>query len=989
MTGPITPLHVRSGYSLLRGVCPPQRLARLAADAGHRTLALTDVNNLCAAPIFHPAAEEAGVRPLLGAELSESGLSVVALIADETGYSNLCRLITRIHCRGEGGANLPTDAAGLSDGLQFIAHDAETGEKLLAAGVGADRLWLGLDPRTQSRRHIYRLLQLSGRASLPPVASPAVLLANATDAETAKLLTAIRTGTTLESVRPEDVPNARAVLPSPAELRLLFADLPAAVANNRRLVERCRGFRLLPRQATFPGFPCDGGPVRHLRRLCRRGLKDRYGPTPGREPRRRLRRELRLIGQMGFVEYFLVVHDIVRYARGMGAPVAGRGSGAGSIVAYVLGITNVCPLRYDIPFERFLHEDRDDFPDLDVDFCWRVRDEIIDYAFRRWGHDNVAMVSTHNTFQPASAARETAKALGYSDVQVSRLAERNFATADDAGRIFALAERITHLPHLLSVHPGGIVITPGAIDRHVPVQPSAKGVRITQYDKDGVEAMRLVKLDLLGNRNLSTVRAACDEIRSRGGPEIDVESLPPDDAATLATLRTADTVGCNQLESPAMRSLLKMMQPRNIHDVMQVLALIRPGAAGIGMKDAFIRRRRGLEETPGYYPPVDALLAETFGIMLYEDDVMLTAAAMLDLPPGKADRFRKAVQKCRTDAERLSLSEEFLSRATRCGVDADSARELWLQMAKFNSYSFCRAHAASYGCLAYTGAYLKTHYPLEFWTAALNNNQSMYPTRAYAEQAKREGVRFLLPDVNRSREQFAIDEDAIRVGLASVAGLGPAGVEEILHRRQRRPFESLGDFLRRVRLAAEQIRSLILCGAFDFTGRSRPTLMMELNLFDKLHPDRDDAQLPLLSAGPTIPAVPGDYPPERKYADERRILGLCVREHIMEHYREQLDGLVDADSTTLAERVGRRVTVAGVLEAARTTTTRNGRSMAFLTLDDGRGLLEVSVPPDVRCNLNGYGPYLVTGKVEDHYGAVTISAGEVAPANVPPLMAAY
>ncbi len=983
MTYPVTPLHVRSGYSPLLGVCEPERLARMAAEAGHDALAMTDVNNLYAAPAFWQAAERNGLRPLLGAELSENGLGAVALIADETGYRNLCRLITRIRCRKEGDAGLTSDAAELAEGLNFLTDDPAAAEKLLAAGVEPDRLWLGVDPAAQSPGRLHRLVRLAERAALPLTASAAALLGGPEDMEAAKLLAAIRTGATLGSVNPAELPDRRAVLRSPGELRRRLADLPGAVRNNRRLAERCEGFRLLPRKPTFPGFACSAGPTGRLWRLCDRGLKWRYGQAPSPQARRRLERELAVIERMGFVEYFLVVRDIVRYARSRGAPVAGRGSGAGSIVAYTLGITNVCPLHYDIPFERFLHEDRQDFPDLDVDFCWRIRDEIIDYAFRRWGEENVAMVSTHNTFRPKSARREAARALGYSDAQITRLAERDFAGADDVRRIFALAERITGLLHVLSVHPGGIVITPGPIEGHVPVQPAPKGVRITQYDKDGIEAMRLVKLDLLGNRNLSTVRSACDEIRRRHGLSLDIESLPPDDAETLATLGAAETVGCNQLESPAMRSLLKMMRPEGVRDVMKVLALIRPGAASIGMKETFIRRRQGLEPVPKCCQEVDDLLAETYGVMLYEDDVMLVASAVLKLPPAKADRFRRAVQKCRSDQERLALSREFLARASAAGAGDGRARDLWLQMAKFNAYSFCRAHAASYALPAYAGGYLKTHFPVEFWTAALNNNQSMYPLRAYVEQAKREGVQFMLPDVNRSQAEFAIDEGAVRVGLGSVAGLGPAGVEAILRRRNRRPFESLSDFLRRVRLSDEAVRSLVLCGAFDFTGRRRPTLMIELNLFDKLHPDHhDDGQLPLLSAGPTIPNVPDDYQASRKYSDERRILGLSVREHVMEHYRGRLAGLIDADSTTLTERIGRRVRVAGVLEAARKTPTRNGRDMMFLTLDDGRGLLEVSVPPDASRRLDGYGPYLVVGAVEDHYGAITVSADDVAPVSV-------
>ncbi|KKK96042.1 hypothetical protein LCGC14_2666750, partial [marine sediment metagenome] len=406
-----------------------------------------------------------------------------------------------------------------------------------------------------------------------------------------------------------------------------------------------------------------------LRQLCRRGIARRYRAGPPRGTGRRLNMELGLIERMGFAEYFLVVWDIVQYARGHGAGVAGRGSGASSLVAYLLGITNVCPLRHELPFERFLHEGREDFPDLDVDFCWRIRDDVIDYAFNRWGAEHVAMVSMHGTFQEASALRETAKAFGLSDRQISRM-EVDGADRQRADAIERLSRRIMNLPRNLSVHPGGIVIGRKPMDHYAPIQRSAKGVMITQYDKDGVEAVGLVKLDLLGNRNLSTIRHACEELTRRHAP-VDVEAIAPDDPETLATLRSGDTVGCNQLESPAMRHLLKMLAPRDVSDVMKALAMIRPGAASIGMKEIFVRRHRGLEAVPAMPPGVREILADTYGVMLYEDDVMLVAAAMVggESALTEGDRFRRAIQKCRDDEKRLALSREFLARCRANGVD--------------------------------------------------------------------------------------------------------------------------------------------------------------------------------------------------------------------------------------------------------------------------------------------------------------------------------
>jgi len=1013
----ICPLHVRSGYSLLRGPAGLEELVSRARELGHERLALTDVNNLYGATLFHKLASASGLRPIIGAELMEGPHSVIALVESDLGYENLCRLITRVVRRAERSEALFRDLAELSEGLAFVVSDERDAECLLAEGAGRERLWLGVDPATQRRAELRRLSDCGGRLGLRLVATGKALMAAGDQRDVARLLAAIRRGETFDTVAAEHLPHARAVLRTGRRLRGELDQLPEAIRNNQRLAERCADFKLLPRRPVFPSFPVPDGltPEGYLRRLCRAGLAGRYGKATA-AVRRRLEKELLLIEAKGFCEYFLVVHDVVQYARRRGAPVAGRGSGASSLVAYLLGITNVCPVAYDIPFERFLNEQREDFPDLDVDFCWRIRDEVIEYAFRRWGEDHVAMVSTHNTFQPRSAVRETAKAFGLADDQISGFIEAVPAamceSEDRAGpkahaprtfgglpekasqRIMTLSRRILHLPGNLSVHPGGIVIGRKTIDCYVPIQTAAKGVKITQYDKDGVEDVALVKLDLLGNRGLSTIRHACKLVAEHRGRRIDVDSMPTSDPRTIELLRSGRTVGCNQLESPAMRHLLKMMQPGDVRDVMKILALIRPGSASLGMKEAFIRRHRGLARVPPAPAGVEAALRGTCGVMLYEDDVMLVAAAMLGCSRARADRFRREVQKCRTDARRLELSREFLARCAENGVDTEYAKSMWVQMAKFNAYSFCRAHAASYAMLSYAGAYLKTHWPLEFWTAALNNNQSMYHLRVYVEQAKRDGVRFLLPDVNRSEGEFSIERTdgggVIRVGLNLVEGLGPAGVAEILRARQDGPFEDLGDFLRRTRLADEQARSLILCGAFDGLARSRPALMMELNILSRLVRSRGRARPgdcpALLRAGPVVPAVPGDYGPMRKYLDQRKILGITIGRHLMSLYRPFLAGRVDADSRDIASRRGRRLRVAGLLEARRTTRSQGRRMMTFLTLDDEYGLFEVTLFSGLarRCNCSFlcYGPYVVAGKVEDQYGSLSIAAEGVEYVNV-------
>ncbi|MHC4562470.1 MAG: DNA polymerase III subunit alpha [Planctomycetota bacterium] len=972
---PITPLHVRSGHSLLRGPATPERLVSRAAELGHTALALTDVNSLAGITAFWKLAVDGGLQPLIGAELLVRGHSAVALITSEAGYANLCELITAIHTKEE------INLAALSDGLAVIVEDCSLAEPLLASGLPAGQLYWGIDPACQSHMQLRRLTDAAERFGLAVVATGKALMADADEHRVARLLTAMRLQTTDAAVPDGALPPRRAHLRSREELARQLVDWPEAVANNRRLVELCSEFKLLPRQPVFPAFECLDGltPPAYLRQLCQKGIMWRYGDTQPDGVDARLQRELGLIESKGFCEYFLVVWDIVQYARTYGAPVAGRGSGASSLVAYLLGITNICPLECEVPFERFLNERREDFPDLDIDFCWRIRDDVINYAIRRWGEDHVAMVCTHGTFQDRSALRETAKAMGFSERQIAN--PDKFIDPHDtrAAELRTLSRRLVGLPHNFSVHPGGIVMAPGPIARVAPIQPATKGVCITQYDKDGVEDIGLVKLDLLGNRSLSTIRAACDIIGQQGERTVDPERMAHDDPATLATLRAGDTVGCNQLESPAMRHLLRAMRPGGFSDVMKALALIRPGAASIGMKEIFIRRHRGLEPTPSLDPRIDPILSGTRGVMLYEDDVMLLAAAMLGMTPAEGDRFRKAVQKCFDDEQRLALSHDFIHRCVARGFDRTLVDNLWVQMAKFNAYSFCRAHAASYAQLAWTVAYLKTYHPLAFWVGALNNNQSMYHPRVYVEQAKRMGIRFLPPDVNRSQQEFIVDGDAIRVGLNYVGGLGPAGIETILQARDAGPFTSLSDFLMRTSLGDTEARSLIVCGACDTFGVTRPALVMQLTLCLQAHPALPTGQACLLPAEPTLPHEPDDYTPARKAADQRRILGISIGPHVLAGYRGQLQRDVTVDSRHLADYVGKRVRIAGVLEAMRTAPAQNDGTVTFLTLDDEFGLFEGVIFHRGRRGLgiNGYGPYILDGTVQDQYGTLTIMADSV------------
>ena len=673
------------------------------------------------------------------------------------------------------------------------------------------------------------------------------------------------------------------------ELDPRWAELPPALARGLVVAAHCRYAPPLG-GVHFPEVELEDGetPYSRLCTLALDGARRRFRPLRP-EVLHRLDHELSTIQRLGFAPYFLLVEGIGAFARAQGIPCVGRGSAADSLVAYCLGLTDADPFRYRLPFERFLNPARRDRPDIDLDFCWRRRDEILDHVFELFGAERTAMIATLNRFGLRSAFREAALVHGIPPAEINPwsarlpmfLGESAQSNASDAlphetegsaadggaqrvaegpplpeGRLLrtlaglpetrgfpledprfrralAAAEALLDAPRHFGLHPGGVVVAPGPIDAFVPCQPSAKGPVVTQLDKDGVEAIGLVKMDLLGNRVLTTL-ADCLELLREQGVEVDLEDLPEDDPATARTLREGRTLACFQVESPGMRHLLQQTGAHRMDDVIQAVALIRPGPSGSGMKDAYVRRFRGLEEPAPPHPRVEDLLADTHGVMLYQEDVMQVASRVAGLELTEADQLRRALQKRRFD-ELAPLRERFMAGAHSQGLAEDEATALWDRLAGFASFAFCKAHAVTYGRLSYRSAWLKTHHPAPFLTAFLLSETGYYPSRVYVEEARRLGVRILGPDVNRSGPGFQLERGAgplaLRVGLGRARGLSEATLERLLESRAAEgPFLSLPDFLERTAARRDETETLIRVGAFDAFDRTRPELLWRLHL---------------------------------------------------------------------------------------------------------------------------------------------------------------
>jgi len=1064
------PLRVRSHGSLLWGTAASAALVERAVALGYHALALTDRDNLYLGVAFDQAARAAGLAPLLGAELTAprtnraaaAGPGALLLALDRRGYANLCVVLTARHLDAD--FDLVRSLAASHAGLHVVVESPTLAAALLAAGVPAAAapgrthaggLWLGLRGIATGAVTAGRIAT-ARRLGVPLVATGDVVMLAGGDWEVHRAAVAAAAGELLDRMPLASFAARQAWLAGPAEWErrvraaCAAAGAPAAaeeaLANNATLAARCRleietGVPVFPRVAAPAGETTAGW----LRRRTAAGLARRYeGAEAVRRARVRLVAELEIIEQLGFTDYFLLVAGIVDFARERGIPAMGRGSGASSIVAYVLGITDVDPLRHGLCFERFLHPRRRDCPDLDVDLCWRRREEVIAHVVEAHGRDRVARISTHARLGARSAFRETAKVLGVPNGRVNALARliprelappyrERLERLPEARAVpwreprltaaLRLAERLDGAPRHLSVHCGGIVVADRPLTWYLPLERAGGDAIVTQFEMRAVERIGLVKLDLLGNRALSTI-AECVALAGRDGarPAIAPAAVPEDDPATAARVAAGDTLGCFQLESPAMRHLLRMLRARTLEDTIAAVALVRPGAAGApsrhagaggtsdppgepdpapegrGAKETFCCRHRGLEPDAFLHPALIPVLGGTHGMMIYEEDVMRVAAALTGVSLADGDDLRRAIGAARGEEQFRALERGFVAQAQRRGVSAAAAGAVWRELTHFAAYAFCQAHAAGYGALGWRSAYFRTHHPVEWAVGILNHHAGMYATWVHVEDLRRAGVRFLPPCVSRSRWDTTLEEAdgtggrepvavSVRVGLGRVGGLARATGERIVTERAHRPFRGLADFVERVRPTPPEIEALVLAGALDRTGRTRPSLLLEARLLGSapgrprapalVAPDGAD-----LAPAPVAPAPAPDLPEfdatERVHG-EWRVTGLWFSGH-------PLDALVDprdprlVPAAQVARHVGGRVAVAGLSCARRRVETRGGKTMLFLTLADRSGLLECVLRPEV------YGAHAaatrgtalrVEGRVEATLDAVTLAVERV------------
>ncbi|WP_320043803.1 DNA polymerase III subunit alpha [uncultured Desulfobacter sp.] len=991
------PLAVHSHYSLMWGVPGVRELCARAKALGYTALALTDTNNLYGLWPFLDACAEFDLRPLVGAEIIDpnTGSKVVALVKDSTGYANLCRLITQRHRDPD--FNLAQAVSSFGQGLVLLTPSTQClsyWHALFCQGMDLDiAAFIGRTPVSRNRP----LCRAALAAKLPLVAAPDSYFLSPEDHDIHSLLRAIDTKTSLSQLSFEQMASADAFLGSPDYYAHKFAALPEALTSTHILADRIEfsgpDFGIVMPPYTPPlGQTCQGV----LRKKTMAGAIKRYGPNLSGRVLKRIDHELTIIEQTRFSAYFLVVADIVKQA----SRTCGRGSGAASIVAYCLGITNVCPIKHNLYFERFLNRERRDPPDIDVDFAWDERDAILSHVLHRFKGQS-AMVASHILFQPRMAVRETARVFGVPEAEIKRKisrlcrdtpflrgihalnAEHSGKTprlADPWPRIVSLAGRLIETPRHLSVHPGGIVITPDPIDTYVPVEDAPKGIPVIQWEKESAEAAGLVKIDLLGNRSLGVIRDCISSIRETQGEFTDFQEIDPeDDPATQQQVAQGRTMGCFYIESPAMRLLQKKSGQGDFRHLVIHSSIIRPAANEF--INAYLKRLHSGVWAP-LHPLMEGLLSESFGIMVFQEDVSQAAVRLAGFTHARAEELRKVMSKKDRHKKLEVFRAEFFDGARRKGVSLDAVERIWHMILSFSGYSFCKPHSASYARVSFQAAYLKTHYPAQFMAAVISNQGGFYSTFAYVSEARRMGIAILGPDVRHSRVCWTGVKKEMRVGLMAVKTLGRTTMDQIVQEREKKMFLDCFDFFNRISPREDEARALTDSGCLDglLPGTNRGGLTWAYYVWQTGQRSMADRRDLFGSDKHKIPNLPPD-PPLKRLRREFAVLGFLPACHPLALIRERFEDLKVIKAVDLPGRIGRKVCFAGWLITGKLVRTRQGDPMKFLTFEDDTGLVETVLFPRIYTRFSyildhGY-PYLLSGRVENEWGAITLTVSQV------------
>ena len=1052
-------LHVHSEYSLLDGAAQLEKLVAKAKELKFPAIALTDHGNLFGAIDFYQAAQKGGIKPIVGCELYvaprgrkerggedggyEGANHLTVLVRNLTGYKNLIKLVAKAYL--EGFYYKPRVDKELlaqhADGLLVLSGclNSEVSRLISAGEHDRAREAAGWHQEVFGKDHYFMEVQAHGLDEQTKVTAETLKLAQAIGAPIAgtndshyleaghgrahEALLCIQTGSTLLDPKRWRFSTEEFYVKSADEMARVFAEIPDACRNTLAVAERCNltlefGSFHLPRYVVPENHTLES----YLEHVARDGLKRRYGANPGDAIEERFAHELRIIEKMGFAGYFLAVWDFIHYARERGIAVGpGRGSSAGSLVAYCLGITNVDPIRYGLLFERFLNPERISMPDMDIDFADDRRDEVIRYVAEKYGHDRVAHIITFGTLGAKAAIRDVGRVLGMTYADVDRIAKLVPAfplniTLDDAYQkspplaemvktqtnvkeLWDIARTLEGCTRHASVHASAVVISDDALDEHIPLYKDPKRPElITGFAMGPIEKLGLLKMDFLGLRTLTVLANTVALIRDSRGVAIDLDTLPLDDAKTYALLTDARTFGVFQLESGGMRDALRGLKPSSLEDVIAMVSLYRPGP--MELIPDFIARKHGRAKITYEHPAMQKFTQGTYGIMVYQEQIMQIASEMAGFTMGEADTLRRAMGK--KDRELMAKQrDKFLAGCAEKGTAAAKAERVWELMEKFAGYGFNKSHAAAYALVAYQTAYFKANYPVEFMAALLTSEMGDTDKIVkYIDECRAMDLRVQPPDVNVSAVQFSVAGDTIRFGLAAIKNVGEAAMESILAtRKQDGPFKSLEDFCARVDLRLVNRRvleSLIKAGAFDSLGLPRAHLMAgvdtALETGQRQQREKAEGQASFFDLLPTPVAAPkaepialvAEWDSDQRLEFEKEVLGFYISGHPLARYASMVESFgITSTSEIAAKSAGARVLLFGQVAALKETATKSGSRMAFVTLEDMVGTVEVTVFPEpfkaAAEHLRGRQPVLVRGRIDDADKGRVVLADDIRP----------
>ena len=1014
-------LHLHTQYSLLDGACKIPELIKQAVKKNFPAIAITDSGNLFGVVEFYQECMKQGIKPIIGMEafvapgsrferathgIKDASFHLVLLARNEKGYKNLMKLSSIGYLEGfyykpridkttlkEYSEGLIGLSSGLKGEPAYYAareryEEAERAIREYQDCLGKDNFYLEIQnhdiPEEEGIRNAYR--DLSKKTGALLVATNDVHYISRENARAREALLCIQTGVTLDDPHRVKSSSDDYFLKSGEEIKALFKDFPEAIESTHEIANRCT-VELEFGKLHLPRFAPPGKKTKeaYLRELCEERLVAHKKEIP-KKYQDRLDYELGVIEKMGYVSYFLIVWDFIRYAKEKGIPVGpGRGSAAGSLVSYSLGITDLDPIQHGLIFERFLNPDRISMPDIDIDFCYERRDEVIDYVKKKYGEDNVAQIITFGTMAARGVVRDVGRIMGLPYPEVDKMAKmipmelemtldkalkiepkfkELFKSDPKMKELIEISKLLEGNPRHASTHAAGIVISDLPLTEYVPLFKQGDIVS-TQYTMGAVEKIGLLKMDFLGLKTLTVISETIRLIKETRGKAIDFSRIEFDDPKTYELLSKGETFGIFQLESSGMRDILRKMKMSRFEDIVALLALYRPGPLGSGMVDDFIRRRHDATLIQYDHPALEPILKETYGVILYQEQVMQIVNILAGFNLAKADSLRRAIGK-KIPEEMEKEKTSFLEGAKKNNVNVKIAEKIWNLIEYFAGYGFNKSHSAAYAVISYQTAYLKANYPVEFMTALLTSEKDNTDKLVrYIEEAKRLGIQVLPPSVNESESAFTCGEGKIRFGLSAVKNVGLIAIDAVTEaRKQHGAFKSLYQFTENVDLRVvnrKVIESLIKSGAMDSFQMKRSQLMTTLDraldMGNKVQKDKElgqksffdvfESEASFKSDSSHMPDIP-EWPENQLLSYEREILGFFVTSHPLSKFSKILKTYTSSSATTLNQfKDQEEVSIGGLVQSLKEIITKKGDKMAFVTLEDLDGTCEIVVFSDL------------------------------------------